>query len=184
MPAESGHEDGVSEGDMTMDRAQCSASMAMQSEETEVEWNEIKSSSQEPAEDSDHFEDLSSNLYVYTLYNSVYSFYSVYVLIVDFYNYYSECCLCAVPASSAITVQVAQFSDYVNEMQQENQGGNKFVKEFEVSHCTCTCTYLSCVCISCHRTWTTFLKQSVTWSVSPTTNVTIGSRTYTHVRMP
>ena len=63
----------------------------------------------------------------------MYSFYSVYVLIVDFYNYYSECCLCAVPASSAITVQVAQFSDYVQEMQQEDQGGNKFVKEFEVS---------------------------------------------------
>ena len=41
-----------------VDRAQCSASMAMQSEETEVEWNEIESGSQEPAEDSDHFDDL------------------------------------------------------------------------------------------------------------------------------
>ena len=59
MPVECGQEDGVSEGDMTKDRAQCSASMAMQLEETEVEWNEIESSSQEPAEDSDHFDDLS-----------------------------------------------------------------------------------------------------------------------------
>ena len=62
MPAESGQEDEVSGGDMTKDRAQCSASMAMQSEETEVEWNE--SGSQEPAEDSDHFDDLSSNFCV------------------------------------------------------------------------------------------------------------------------
>ena len=64
MPAESGHEDGVSEGDMTMDRAQCSASMPMQSEETEVEWNEIESTSQEPAEDSDPAEDLPGILYL------------------------------------------------------------------------------------------------------------------------
>ena len=64
MPSESGQEDGVSEGDMTMDRARCSANMTMQSEETEVEWNEIESSSQEPAEDSDHFEDLSGNFCV------------------------------------------------------------------------------------------------------------------------
>ena len=53
-----------------------------------------------------------------------------------------ELCLHAVPASSAITVQVAQFSDYVQEMKQEDQGGNKFVKEFEVSHCTSIHTYL------------------------------------------
>ena len=64
MPSESGQEDGVSDGDMTKDRAQCSASMAMQSEEIEVEWNEIEGNSQEPAEDSDHFDDLPGNFFV------------------------------------------------------------------------------------------------------------------------
>ena len=64
MPVESRQEDGVSEGDVAMDRAQCSASMAMQLEETEVEWNEIESGSQEPAEDSDHFDNLSGNFCV------------------------------------------------------------------------------------------------------------------------
>ena len=62
----------------------------------------------------------------------------------DFIN--CELCLHAVPASSAITVQVAQFSDYVHEMQQEDQGGNKFVKEFEVSDRTST--YLHTLTVS------------------------------------